>query len=72
MKTSKQLSRRTFLRGLGVSIALPWLEVMGPLTSWANAPREWGSTPDGSKSDGIPLRTQRKDYGGLDPTADRH
>ena len=38
MNTSKQLSRRTFLRGLGVSIALPWLEVMGPLTSWANAP----------------------------------
>ena len=38
MDTSKQLSRRTFLRGLGVSIALPWLEVMGPVTSWANAP----------------------------------
>ena len=37
MKTSKQLSRRTFLRGLGVSIALPWLESMGPLTSWATA-----------------------------------
>ena len=34
----KQLSRRTFLRGLGVSIALPWLEVMGPVTSWAAAP----------------------------------
>ena len=38
MNTSKQLSRRTFLRGLGVSIALPWLEVMGPVTSWANTP----------------------------------
>ena len=38
MKTSKQLSRRTFLRGLGVSIALPWLEVMGPVISWANVP----------------------------------
>ena len=38
MNTSKQLSRRTFLRGLGVSISLPWLEVMGPITSWANAP----------------------------------
>ena len=36
MKTSK-LSRRTFLSGLGVSIALPWLESMGPLTSWATA-----------------------------------
>lgn len=38
MSTSKQLSRRTFLHGLGVSIALPWLEVMGPVTAWANAP----------------------------------
>ena len=38
MKTSNQLSRRTFLRGLGVSIALPWLEAMGPVTSWAAAP----------------------------------
>ena len=38
MNTSKQLSRRTFLRGLGVSIALPWLEAMGPVTSWAAAP----------------------------------
>lgn len=36
MKTTK-LSRRTFLSGLGVSIALPWLESMGPLTSWATA-----------------------------------
>ncbi len=32
-----RLSRRTFLRGLGVSIALPWLETMGPLTNWATA-----------------------------------
>ncbi len=38
MNKSKQLSRRTFLRGLGVSIALPWLEAMGPVTAWADAP----------------------------------
>ena len=37
MKISKQLSRRTFLRSLGVTISLPWLEAMGPLTSWATA-----------------------------------
>ena len=37
MEFKKQLSRRTFLRGLGVSIALPWLESMGPLTNWATA-----------------------------------
>lgn len=29
------LSRRTVLRGLGVAVSLPWLEAMGPLTSWA-------------------------------------
>src|SRR5438067_12991497 len=29
------LSRRTMLRGLGTTIALPWLEAMGQLTSWA-------------------------------------
>jgi len=37
MKISEKLSRRTFLRGLGVSVALPWLESMGPLTSFATA-----------------------------------
>jgi len=30
------LSRRTLLRGLGVSLALPWLEAMGPLTAWGD------------------------------------
>ena len=29
------LSRRTVLRGLGTMIALPWLESMGSLTTWA-------------------------------------
>jgi Protein of unknown function (DUF1552) len=32
---STPLSRRTVLRGLGTMIALPWLESMGSLTSWA-------------------------------------
>lgn len=30
------ISRRTVLRGLGVSLTLPWLEAMGTMTSWAN------------------------------------
>ena len=34
------LSRRTALKGLGATLALPWLEAMGPLTSWAG-----GNTP---------------------------
>lgn len=36
---TKVMSRRTVLRGLGASLALPWLEAMGPLTCWANAPQ---------------------------------
>ena len=31
----ENLSRRTVLRGLGAAVALPWLEAMEPLTSWA-------------------------------------
>lgn len=30
-----RISRRTALRGLGVSVSLPWLEAMAPLTAWA-------------------------------------
>jgi len=30
-----RISRRTLLRGLGVTVSLPWLEAMGPLTAWA-------------------------------------
>lgn len=33
---SKLISRRTILKGLGASIALPWLEAMGPLKAFAN------------------------------------
>jgi hypothetical protein len=36
MKTSS-ISRRTALKGLGVSLALPWLEAMRPLRSFAAA-----------------------------------
>lgn len=32
---NRLMSRRTALRGLGVSVSLPWLEAMGPLTAWA-------------------------------------
>lgn len=36
MKDHLQISRRTLLRGMGAALALPWLEAMGPMTSWAN------------------------------------
>ena len=42
MSTSKQFSRRTFLRGLGVGAALPWLEAVRPLTAWADIPTKEG------------------------------
>ncbi|MBC8002692.1 MAG: DUF1552 domain-containing protein [Opitutaceae bacterium] len=35
MNNQLLLSRRTMLRGIGATLALPWLEAMGPLTSWA-------------------------------------
>lgn len=35
--SSKQLSRRTILRGLGVSLALPWLEATGTVAKAATA-----------------------------------
>ncbi|MDA7644795.1 DUF1552 domain-containing protein [bacterium] len=44
---SQQLSRRTMLRGLGVSMALPWMESM----------RVWGDEPKrGAKSSQAPTR----------------
>ena len=36
MSGFQRISRRTLLRGIGTAMALPWLESMGPLTSWAN------------------------------------
>jgi Protein of unknown function (DUF1552) len=37
------ISRRTILRGLGVAMALPWLESMGPVTNWAHAAESGGT-----------------------------
>ncbi len=43
---SEPISRRTVLRGLGAAIALPWLDAMGPLASWAAAPRTGHPAPN--------------------------
>src|SRR5689334_2549493 len=40
MNNRFHISRRTMLRGLGATLALPWLEAMGPAVSWAA-----GTTP---------------------------
>src|ERR1700733_7340581 len=39
------LSRRTVLKGLGASVALPWLEAMGPLSAWATQPQAGNRVP---------------------------
>jgi hypothetical protein len=43
---NKLLSRRTVLRGIGASIALPWLEAMGPLESWVHANDQRPAAPN--------------------------
>jgi hypothetical protein len=35
---TKQLSRRTVLRGIGVAMSLPWLDAMGPSKAWSEEP----------------------------------
>jgi len=42
----RHISRRTILRGLGAAVALPWLEAMGPTTSWANASAKNPAAPN--------------------------
>ena len=42
----KQLSRRTALKGLGVTVALPWLEAMAPATLRAAGTAARGSAPN--------------------------
>lgn len=36
MSARETISRRTVLKGLGATLALPWLEAMGPLTAYAD------------------------------------
>jgi len=42
----RKLSRRTLLRGVGVSLSLPWLEAMGPSGAWGNAREGAASAPN--------------------------
>mgnify|MGYP004378096753 CR=1 FL=1 len=38
--TNSTISRRKMLKGLGVTMSLPWLESMGPLNAWADQPAD--------------------------------
>ncbi|MFG0258719.1 MAG: DUF1552 domain-containing protein, partial [Phycisphaerales bacterium JB041] len=49
------LSRRAALRGLGVTMALPWLEAMGGVSSIAHAAGRVGGSAGAAA--GAPLRT---------------
>ncbi len=42
----RNISRRTLLRGLGTAVALPWLEAMGPLASWADSTAAKAAVPN--------------------------
>ena len=44
------ISRRKMLKGLGVTMSLPWLEAMGPLNAWADQP------VDGPTAKAVPNR----------------
>lgn len=43
---NKPLSRRALLRGVGVTLSLPWLEAMGPLTAWAESAKPGSVAPN--------------------------
>jgi hypothetical protein len=45
MRRPLPLSRRTFLRGTGVALGLPWLEAMTPLTAYAAGAQASASKP---------------------------
>lgn len=42
----ESLSRRTVLKGLSTAIALPWLEAMGPINSWAEESSSGKTAPN--------------------------
>ena len=60
-----QLSRRTVLRGAGVSVALPLLEAMAPVSVQAATGYRRQKEPT---ADGICVCTQRHSYDELDAT----
>lgn len=44
--SARTISRRTVLRGLGISMSLPWLEAMGPAAAWADESTASKSVPN--------------------------
>ncbi len=63
MLHSLPLSRRTVLRGLGATVALPMLDAMLPRTALAAAPAAPARPATLAL---LGLRTQRHSYAGLD------
>jgi hypothetical protein len=46
MSAFHPMSRRTLLRGTGITLALPWLEAMGPANAWASDTKEGHAAPN--------------------------
>ena len=61
MITKKSLARRTFLRGVGATMALPLFDSMTPAFAAPGAQRRCRGHPHG-----VPLRAQRHHHEGLD------
>ena len=46
MPAFQPMSRRTLLRGTGITLALPWLEAMGPANAWAADTKDGQAAPN--------------------------
>jgi len=46
MPAFQPMSRRTLLRGTGITLALPWLEAMGPADAWAADTKDGQAAPN--------------------------
>ena len=59
--TRKALHRRSFLRGMGAAVGLPFLDAMVPAMAW----RRRG--PPAAAAHGVRLCAQRHHHGALEP-----
>ena len=62
----KHVSRRTVLKGVGATIALPLLDAMNP------AGTAWAQTAAGSSPKRLAFDYARRDHGPMVSGADRH
>ena len=68
MKRHRRISRRTVLRGLGASLALPLLEAMGDAIGRGGS----DAARTAAAAHGVPVRSQRRAHAGLDAAGRGH